>query len=197
MNLEDYRAVWQGEGTGNPLRSEMERLTRELGRSERRERMVLYVCALNTVLALLLTSGVVLFRRPLAWDEVLPAATVQLVLALGLIWLIRRHRERRRRIALNTSTVTEAARLNLEDVNSQLRSVRILLGIACVVVPLLALSVSRLVTSGKMNAQAAWNFALLCTAVIGVNVAIQWWRHRSTLIPRRRRLQEILTSLDV
>ena len=78
---------------------------------------------------------------------------------------------------------------------SEIRDIRLMALAGVVAVPVLAFVVGQLIVSGKMNAQAAWGFALVCLAVIGANAVYQAWRYRRTLAPRRARLAQIMESL--
>ncbi len=196
MSIEEYQIAWRQTSPAAPLRTELDSLIRGMTRSERRSRIVLSICAVNAVVAFLFTLGVLFSRRSPAWNELLPALGLQVVLTLGLVVMIRRQQTRRRALELAGSTVREAARSSLSNVNSEIRGFRLLLYLACTVVVLLAFSVSQLVSSGKMDLKAALSFTLFSGLILGVNVAFQWLKYRRTLAPRRRRLEQILASLQ-
>jgi hypothetical protein len=46
-----------------------------------------------------------------------------------------------------------------------------------------------------MDAQEALSFALLCAGILAVKLVIQWRTYRRTLLPRRKRLEQVLASL--
>jgi prepilin signal peptidase PulO-like enzyme (type II secretory pathway) len=156
----------------------------------------MFVCACNAAVAFLFTLFVLLFRRPLAWNEVMAAVGLQTVVTLVLAVIIRRGQVRRRALKSAGLTVREATRIGLDNVNSQIRDLGIMLLFVAIIVPLLALSVSQLISSGKMNGRAALSFALVCALILTVNAAIQWWKYRRTLVPRRERLEQILATLQ-
>ncbi len=170
-------------------------MIRGMSRSERRHRIIISICAVNAIAAILCTLGILLFRRPLAWNEALPAIGLQALLTLALAVMVRHQQARRRALEAAGLTVREATQIGLGNVNSEIRDVRLMLHLAWIVVPVLAFSVNQLMSSGKMNTQAAVSFTLLYVLVMGVNAAVQWWRYRRTLAPRRRRLEQIMASL--
>ncbi len=196
MSLEEYQDAWRATSPAAALKSELDSFIGALTRSERRGNIVISICAVNAVVALAITLGMLLFRRPLAWNEALPAIGLQAFVTFALALLMRRRRARRQALKSAGMTVREAARTGLDNVNGEIRDARLMLTFAWIIVPLLAFPVSQLIASGKMNARAALSFALLCALAIGVNAAVQWWRYRRTLAPRRMRLEQILASLQ-
>jgi hypothetical protein len=194
MNLEDYKIAWQTEQAAAPLRSELETMIGSMIRSDRRSRIVFRICAANTVLVFPFTVSVLTWLGPVPWKEVVPLLLLQLMLALGLFVLMSRRKSRERALQAAVSTVQEAARLGLDDIESEERDTRLLLVLAGLAVPFLAYAVYQLVLSGKMNGQAAASFATLCAAVLGINIAVKWWRRQSKLKPRRQRLEQLLAS---
>lgn len=194
MKLEDYQLAWRTAAAPTPARREVEILIGSMSRSERRGRILLGACAVNTAVAALFTVGV-LVRGPVAWKEMLPALALQVLLAVALVGLIRHQRDRRRAFESAAMTVREATRAALDNVNSRIRDMRLMLALACVVVPMLALIVNQLIASGKMNTQAALSFASVCALIIGGNALIQWRKYRRTLVPQRAQLEHILMSL--
>lgn len=195
MNFDRYEDAWRSASAPAPVQSQVESLIGNMTRRERRGRRVLGVCVSATIAVLLATVSILLFRRPLEWNELLPVMVLQVLFTAGLVAVVRRHRERRRALALAGLSVVESARTGLANVNSRMRDLRLLSVLAIVFVPLIAVAVYQLTISGKMNAQAVRSFALVCAVILGGNAAVQWYSYRRTLVPQRTRLQEILASL--
>ncbi len=195
MSLEEYQSAWGAGGAGKLVQQELDGLIQNLTRSVRRRRILLGFCTFFTVAAFALEASYVASGRTVAWNEVLPVLALQVFLAFGLAVLIRRRGQRQRALEMSGSSVLDAARTGLSNIRSEIRDMRLLALAAGVAMPALAFVVSQLMSSGKMNAQAAWSFALVCLAVIGVNVVYQTLRYRRTLAPRRERLEQIVASL--
>jgi hypothetical protein len=198
MNLDAYRIAWRsGDGTSYAaLREELENLIKALTRSERRSRTVSRVCMINTAIVLLLAIGILVFRRPLIWSEVAPILGLQIILACVLASLVRRRRQTRQALESSITSIREATQVGLDNVNREIRDARVLLSVACIALPLFGVAVNQLMSSGKMNTQAATSFGMLLAAVIARNGVVLWRKHCRILIPRRRRLEQILASLQ-
>jgi cell division protein FtsW (lipid II flippase) len=195
MKLDDYRSDWRANGANaRGDAEEVKHVINSMMRSHRRRRVVLTICAVNTAIVFLFIATM-LVRGVSSWTEILPALAAQTILAAALGWLIRRHQQRRRALELDASPIREAAETGLRSVNGEIRDARLLLALACVVTPLFAMAVYQLISSGKMDARAAFSFATLYGAVLAVNAVVMWGRHRRTLIPRRKRMTQILASL--
>ena len=195
MSLEEYQAAWSAGDARAPLQEELNGLARRLNQAERRRRIVLGICAFNTAAAFVLVLSFLFSGRAIAWNEAAPVLGLQVFLAVALALLIRRRAARQRELEMSGRSVLEAARTGLSNVASEIRDIRLMALAGGVAVPVLAFVVGQLIVSGKMNAQAAWGFALVCSAVIGANVVYQTWRYRRTLAPRRARLAQIMESL--
>jgi len=196
MSFDEYQDAWQAAGAGAPVQSEVDGLIGGMKRAERKRRTLLGICASHTVVVFGLAVWVLLFRRPLVWNEVLPVLVAQVLLAIGLAKLIGRHRARRKALEAAGKAVREATQAALDNVRGEIRDTRLLLTLVTVSLPLIALAVSQLIASGKMRTQDAWGFALVCTIVVGGIAASQWRKYAHTLAPRRKRLEEILDSLQ-
>jgi hypothetical protein len=196
MTFDDYQHAWRATGTMTPLAREVDIFIQSMSRSERKSRILRGVCAVNAIIAVLLTIFIVLFRRPLAWNELAPALGLQTVVTFALIIVIRRGQARRRALASAGLTVREAAQTGLAHIAGELRDFRFLLKLLFVIVPLLGASVVQLISSGKMDIQEALSFALIVAIILSLNVIVQWWRYRRILAPRRKRLQQILISFE-
>jgi len=195
MSLKEYQSAWGAVGAGKLVQQELDGLIESLARNERRRRILLGFCAFNTVAAFAFEAWYVVSGRTIAWNELLPLLALQVFLAFGLAVLIRRRGLRQRALEMSGSSVLDAARTGLSNIRSEIRDICLLALAAGVAVPALAFVVSQLMNSGKMNAQAAWGFALVYLAVIGTNAACQTLRYRRTLAPRRERLEQIVASL--
>ena len=171
-------------------------MVKTMVRSERRSRIVLIACTVNSAIALLFVLSILIFRPNVAWDEMMPILGIQFVLALGLAMLIRLRQRRRRALGRAITTIREATEMGLENVRSEMRDARVLLLSACIAVPMFAVSVNQLISSGKMDSKAALSFGILLAGVIAVNAVIIWRRHRRVLVPSRMRMEQILASLE-
>ena len=196
MSLEEYQAAWRAGDAQEPLREELDGLVRRLNQAERRRRIVLGICAFNTAAAFVLVLSFLFSGRAIAWNEAAPVLGLQVFLAAALALLIRRRAARQRELEMSGRSVLEAARTGLSNVASEIRDIRLMALAGGVAVPVLAFVVGQLIVSGKMNAQAAWGFTLVCLAVIGANAVYPAWRYRRTLAPRRARLEQIMESLS-
>ena len=197
MNLDAYQNAWrtQTQTRHAPLGEEMEKLLKSIMRSERRKRMLLIACSINSAIMLVLVVAI-LFNRPVVWTEIAPIFTLQLILAIGLAWLLRRRHQQRRALESSIKTVREATEKGLANVRSELRDTRILVWLGCIAIPFFAVQVHLLVSAGKMNAQSALSFGMVLAAVVGVNAAYIWRRRQRVLLPSQARMEQILTSLS-
>jgi hypothetical protein len=195
MSLEEYRSAWIASGAGKPLPGELDGLIESLTRTERRHRIMLGICSFYTVAAFLFVAWYVTSGRTIAWNEMLPVLALQIFLAVALVVLIRRRGQRQRALERSGRNVLDAARTGLSHVRSEIRDIRLLALAAAVALPTLAIVVSQMLGSGKMNAQAAWGFTGMCLTVVGTNAVYQTLRYRRKLVPRRERLEQIVASL--
>ena len=197
MNLDAYQNAWRTQTPTKhaPLGEEMEKLLKAMVRSERRKRMLLIACSVNSAIMLFLVVAIRL-SRPVVWTEIAPIFTLQLILAVGLVWLLRSRHQQRRALESSVQTIQEATQKGLANVKSELRDTRILIWVGCVAVPLLAVQVHMLISVGKMNAQSALSFGMILAAVVAVNAAYIWRRRQRVLLPSRARMEQILASLN-
>lgn len=195
MSLEEYQTAWSASSVGKPLPGELDGLIESLTRTERRHRIILGICSFYTLAVFLFVAWYVTSGRTIAWNEVLPVLALQVFLAFALAVLIRRRGQRRKALETSGRNVLDAARTGLSHVRSEIRDIRLLALAAAVALPTLVFVVSRLIDSGKMNAQAAWGFTGMCLTVVGANAVYQTLRYRRKLAPQRERLERIVASL--
>jgi hypothetical protein len=198
MNMEKYRHAWaaQREKHSESFRLELERMAAKLDRSYRRERAILATCSLNTGIATALLIWVLFRQVSLNWSEVFPMVAIQIAGIAGLVILVRRHLQRRRAREWSAAPVREAARRALMDLQGEVRNMKLLLAAGLVIIPLLAIAVSQLYSSGKMNEQAVSGFGMLCTVVIAINALVMTTNYRRRLRPQRKRLKQILEAFE-
>lgn len=197
MNLDDYKSAWQtgGAAPAPPLRAELEALAGRMASEDRRGRLILGACAVNTALALFFTLYILGVRSPHDWAQAMPLLAFQTISALALASLIRRRIARRNDAVAATEPVRASAQRSLAAVQREARELWLLAGVAALAVPVLAFAVSTLMEAGKMDARAATGFAALCAVVIGVNAVIKWRRYYKVIAPRRARLEQILQGV--
>lgn len=194
MSLDDYHSAWSAAGTAP--QKEVTSLIDNLQRSERRRRRLLMMFSLNTTAALVFTVVLMATRPDLSWSESLPVIGLQLFLVVSLGVLIRNWQKRQRLLQSAVQSVLDSTRSALRSVSNEIREVRLMLVFAAIVIPALAYIVNGLIADGKMNTQQALGFAAVCSVILAVNAALQWFRYSQKLVPRRDRLQQILTSLS-
>ncbi len=197
MNLDAYQNAWR---TQTPTRhaslgEEMEKLLKVMILSERRKRMLLIACSVNSAIMLFLVVAIQL-SRPVVWTEIAPIFLLQLILVIGLVWLLRSRHQQRRALESSIQTIREATEKGLANVKSELRDTRILMWLGCIAIPFFAVQVHLLISAGKMNAQSAVSFGMVLAAVFGVNAAYLWRRRQRVLLPSRVRMEQILASLN-
>ncbi len=195
MSFEEYQSAWRESGSGTPIQGELDSLIQSVTKGERRRRILLAFCTLNTVAAFVFDAWYLMSGRAIAWTELLPVLALQVFLAFALAVLIRRRGQRQRALEMSGRSVLDAARTGLGHVRSEIRDIRWLALAAGVAVPVLAYVVNQLIRTGKMNGQEAWDFAIVCLIVIGANATYQTLRYRLTLKRRRERLEQIVGSL--
>lgn len=147
---------------------------------------VLILATINTLVSLVIAFQNASFS---ALTLTLPLLAVAL-----LVLLIRRQLRLRQAWRNSTCTVSEAMKLSLQDVHQELANQKTLGLYAAATVPLFAVLLSQLRTSGKMNQNAVVSLCLLLAAVFLVNGIVIWYRRRYTLIPRRDRIERILAQ---
>lgn len=195
MNLEHYESAWRSSARTTTNHEEAAAFVSHMTRSARRQHIVLSICAVNAGVTSLFTVAVLLFHRPLDEGGVASALGLQALLTLAVLALWRRQRRRRRALQAGTLTVLDSARAAFGHVTGEMKDVRLLLWLAAIVIPMLALSVRQLMVSGKMNTQQATSFALVCAVIIAANAAYQWRRYNHKLAPQKHRLEQILSAL--
>ena len=181
MNLELYESAWRDQSIARP-----DALINRALRSHRRRMAVLILAAVNTLVSLVVTYQNASFS---------PFALSLPLLALGVLALLIRRQLRLRQAWRNGSTtVSQAMKLSLLDINQELANQKTFGLYAAVFVPLFAVLLSQLSDSGKMNQNAIVSLCLLLAAVFLVNGIVIWYRRRYNLLPRRDRIKRILAQ---
>ena len=196
MSMEKLKEVWNSQTGKHSESVELERLAAKLDRSYRRERAMLTVCSLNTSLATVLVIWILFRQTFVNWNGVFPVVVVQVAGILALAVLLRRHMKRRRTQEWSAAPVREAVRHALADIEGEMRNIKFLAGAGLVMAPLLAIAVSQLHSSGKMDERAVIGFGILCAAVIAINALVMTAKYRRRLRPGRQRLKQILEAFE-
>ncbi|HYP09272.1 MAG TPA: hypothetical protein VER03_23815 [Bryobacteraceae bacterium] len=195
MNIEQYESAWRSTTPPPMHREDISVLMQKLARSARGKHIVMSICAFNAIAAMALTVYVLLFRRPVDGAELASALLLQTFLTVAVVVLRRRQQKRRDALRAATLSVRDSAEAAFASVTGEMRDIGLLFWAAAAVLPMLALCVWQLMSSGKMTTKAALSFGLVCVVIIAGNAAIQWRRYHHSLAPQRERLETFVNAM--
>jgi uncharacterized membrane protein len=193
--LDSFEKAWRSQTHGKKenVHTEIENLLAALDRERKQSRTILTICASYTLVSLI--GGAFVFSRNSApVSEVWPLIAAQVLALLVLAQLVRTRLLKRHP---STASVRDSTAAALHEMRSEISSLKLFAVAMAAMLVLLALAVSALFESGKMDARSVSSFASVVLMIVIFNGCYLWLKWKRKLQPRRNRLARIMKDLDL